>query len=259
MPSLEDALFDALGFRWDRSRLPKIVPALSVDLACFKLHKSLSQFVWEATLLEGLSFTFSEVQTLLDGVTVAGHSIANQAQVLRLATCTKRLLAMVRGGQFKLTQSVFAELHRLVSERRSQVSRAFRDEQNQPNSTSNLAVEPRLAALTSSMLVGTEGMDRLFNEGVAALKTCSSFERAVGFYLFGSLHRFFDGENQLTSRFMMNGVLLSRGVEAISIPTADIERFTEIVRRFHQSKDGSEMMLFLAGLCAGRTSRDNAG
>jgi len=50
-----------------------------------------------------------------------------------------------------------------------------------------------------------------------------------------------------TSRFMMNGVLMSHGIDAISVPAAKVQEFNEKMVRFYLSKDGTEMMAFLAG------------
>ena len=56
---------------------------------------------------------------------------------------------------------------------------------------------------------------------------------------------FFDG-NKRTARFMMNGVLMSHGIDAISVPAARAREFNEKMVRFYLGKDGSEMMDFLA-------------
>jgi hypothetical protein len=48
----------------------------------------------------------------------------------------------------------------------------------------------------------------------------NSFEHAMAFYLFGALQQFFFGGNRRTSRFMMNGALMSKGIDAVSIPAA---------------------------------------
>ena len=89
-------LFDALGFRWDRSAVPTSVPAHSLERVCFRFHKMLPEFVWDASVLEGNPFTFPEVKTLLDGVTIGGRKISDQEQILNLAESSKRLLAMVK-------------------------------------------------------------------------------------------------------------------------------------------------------------------
>lgn len=44
---------------------------------------------------------------------------------------------------------------------------------------------------------------------------------------------------------MMNGVLMSHGMDAISIPAAGAQDFNEKMVRFYRSKDATEMMAFL--------------
>lgn len=46
-------LSDALGFRWDRSEVPISVPSHSLQRVCFRFHKMLAEFVWDASVLEG--------------------------------------------------------------------------------------------------------------------------------------------------------------------------------------------------------------
>jgi prophage maintenance system killer protein len=82
---------------------------------------------------------------------------------------------------------------------------------------------------------------------VTALQACPPFERATAFFLFGALQQFFFDGNKRTSRFMMNGVLMSNGIDAISVPAAKAQAFNEKMVRFYISKDATEMMAFLAG------------
>ncbi|MBO9749720.1 hypothetical protein J7431_21440, partial [Xanthomonas phaseoli pv. dieffenbachiae] len=55
---------------------------------------------------------------------------------------------------------------------------------------------------------------------------------------------FFDG-NKRTSRFMMNGVLMSAGIDAISVPAAKAQEFNHLMVDFYLTKDASQMMAFL--------------
>ena len=55
---------------------------------------------------------------------------------------------------------------------------------------------------------------------------------------------FFDG-NKRTSRFMMNGILMSNGIDAISVPAAKAHEFNEKMVRFYLTRDATEMMAFL--------------
>lgn len=57
----------------------------------------LAEFVWDAAVLEGNPFTYPQVKTLLDGVTVGGHRLSDQDQVIRLAVSCTELYNLVRG------------------------------------------------------------------------------------------------------------------------------------------------------------------
>ena len=75
----------------------------------------LPEYVWDAGVLEGNPFTFPEVQTLLEGVTVGGRRLSDQEQILNLAESSKYLMDLVKQGEFKLDKSVFCSLHALVA------------------------------------------------------------------------------------------------------------------------------------------------
>jgi Fic family protein len=242
------ALFDALGFRWDRSAVPTSVPSHSLDRVGFRFHKMLQEFVWDASVLEGNPFTFPEVKTLLDGVTVGGRKISDQEQVLNLAESSKRLLAIVKSGQFSLSKTVFMELNGIVARKEALEWGVFRGEGQETNYTPHVSLGERGHYTPLPTLPGAPELNRVFSEGVSALQECEPFERATAFFLFGALQQFFFDGNKRTSRcFMMNGVLMSHGIDAISVPAAKAQEFNEKMVRFYLSKDATEMMTFLVG------------
>jgi prophage maintenance system killer protein len=67
----------------------------------------------------------------------------------------------------------------------------------------------------------------------------------MAFFLFGALQQFYFDGNKRTARFMMNGVLLSHGCDAISVPAKRAQEFNENMVRFYLGKDATEMMRFL--------------
>jgi len=79
------ALFDTLGFQWNRDSVPREVPRASAERVVFRFHRMLPEYVWDAGVLEGNPFTFPEVKTLLEGVTVGGRKLSDQKQILNLA------------------------------------------------------------------------------------------------------------------------------------------------------------------------------
>lgn len=42
------ALFTELSFRWDRTALPELVATHSIERVCYRFHRMLPEFVWDA-------------------------------------------------------------------------------------------------------------------------------------------------------------------------------------------------------------------
>jgi Fic family protein len=209
------------------------------------MHKMLPEFVWDASVLEGNPFTYPEVKTLLDGVTVGGRKVSDQEQVLNLAASAKRLLAMVKAGQFALSKAVFTELNGIVARHEALEWGPFRGEGQEKRYTPNVGLGEHGHYTPPPTLPGAPELNRIFHEGTSALQACEPFERALTFFLFGALQQFFFDGNKRTSRFMMNGILMSHGIDAISVPAAKAREFNEKMVRFYLSKDATEMMAFL--------------
>jgi prophage maintenance system killer protein len=240
-------LFAALGFRWTREKIPHQIPTHSIDRVTFHFHRMLTTYVWDASVLEGNPFTFPEVKTLLEGVTVGGRKISDQEQVLNLAESSKQLLALVKAGKFVLNKRTFTELHGLVAKNEALEWGHFRGEGQETNYTPDVGLGPEGRYTPLPTVPRAPELNRVFSEGLQALNNTveSPFERAAAFFLFGALQQFFFDGNKRTSRFMMNGVLMSAGIDAISIPAAKAQDFNEKMVRFYTTKDATEMMAFL--------------
>jgi Fic family protein len=180
-------------------------------------------------------------------VTVGGRKIFDQEQILNLAESSRRLLTMVKSAQFALSKAVFIELNGIVARREALEWGVFRGEGQETNYTPDVGLGERGRHTPLPTLPGAPELNRVFSEGVTALQECEPFERAAAFFLFGALQQFFFDGNKRTSRFMMNGVLMSHGIDAISVPAARAQEFNEKMVRFYLSKNATEMMAFLAG------------
>lgn len=238
-------LFEKLGFKWDRSAIPAGAPA-SVNRSLFRYKQMLAQFVFDASSLEGNPFTFPQVQTLMDGVTVGGHKISDEQQVLNLAAAAKELLALVKNGNFELNKQTFDRLHNLVAKEEAWEWGHFRGEGEEATATwpVKLGNDEYWPELTEA---GAANLNRIFSEGIEALvsEVPDPRERGMAFFMFGALQQFYFDGNKRTSRFMMNGVLMSHGFDAISVPAKRAQEFNEKMVRFYTSKDATEMMRFL--------------
>ncbi len=240
-------LFDSLGFHWSRSAVPSVVPIHSIERVAFRFHRMLPEFVWDASVLEGNPFTFPEVKTLLDGVTIGGRKISDQEQILNLAESSKHLLALVKSGKFSLNKSTFTELHTLVARKEALEWGHFRGEGIETSYTPDVGLGEHGRYTPLATLAGAPDLNRVFASGLQALQSevQQPFERAAAFFLFGALQQFFFDGNKRTSRFMMNGILMSAGIDAISVPAGKAQEFNENMVRFYLEKDATEMMNFL--------------
>jgi len=238
--STTPALFDALGFYWNRAALPRPPAPLSIARVCFRFYKLLPEFVWDAAVLEGNPFTFPEVKTLLDGITVGGRKLSDQEQVLNLARSTQRLLALVKSGQFR-----FTELHALVACNEALEWGVFRGEGQEQHYSPQVALGEHGRYTPLATQPAAPELNKVFSLGLAALQQCPPWERALAFFLFGALQQFFFDGNKRTSRLMMNGILLSHGIDALSIPAVAAQPFNEKMVQFYLSKNADDMMQFL--------------
>jgi len=242
----DTALFNALGFRWNRTHIPADLPTYPLERVCFRFQRMLPEFVWDAAVLEGNPFTFVEVKTLLDGVTVGGRKVSDQEQVLNLAHSSKRLLECVKAGQFALSKALFTELHALVARHEALEWGVFRGEGEEHHYTPDVALGEQGRHTPLATQPGAPALNQIFSEGIQALQHIPPFERGCAFFLFGALQQFFFDGNKRTSRLMMNGILMSHGLDAISIPAARAQEFNERMVQFYLSQNADAMMQFLA-------------
>ena len=242
-------LFSALGFNWNRLENLEAVSTHSIERVTFRFHQMLSVFVWDASVLEGNPFTYPEVKTLLDGVSVGGRKISDQEQVLNLAESSKHLLALVKASKFSLDKATFTELHGIVARNEALEWGHFRGEGKEISYTPDVALGEQGRYTPLPTLTGAPDLNRVFLQGVEELnnQVAHPFEKALAFFLFGALQQFFFDGNKRTSRFMMNGILMSAGIDAISVPAAKVQEFNEKMVRFYLNKDATEMMAFMVG------------
>jgi Fic family protein len=239
-------LFKSLGFEWDRARIPATVPTHSINRVTFRLQKMLAEYVWDASVLEGNPFTYPQVKTILDGITVGGHKLSDQDQVRNLAESTKALLRQVKNGTFSLDKETFTALHAQVAKEEAFEWGNFRGEGAEQNYTPHVGLGPAGSYEPAKTEPGGKNLNDIFTNGVAELaKLTNPFEQGAAFFLFGALQQFFFDGNKRTSRMMMNGIFMSHGIDAISIPAARAEEFNEKMVRFYVERDATEMIAFL--------------
>lgn len=241
---MSDGLFETLGFKWDRSLLPAIGKTNSLSRVTFRFQKMMPEFVWDAIVIEGNPFSYPEVKTLMDGITVGGRKISDQEQVLNLAAAAKELLNLVRSSKFALSKDVFTKINSLFARNESLEWGVFRGEGEEVHYTPNVFLGEMGSHTPLPTMTGAPDLNNLFDRAVKAMndEIQSPMEKGLVFFLFGALQQFFFDGNKRTSRFMMSGVLMSCGLDAISVPASRAQEFNEKMVRFYVTKDATEMI-----------------
>lgn len=238
--------FGPLGFTWDPHAISRRVRAQGTERALWRFRQLIPGYVFDAGYLEGNPFTYPEVQTLLEGVTVGGHKLTDEQQILNLAIAAHELADLVESGSFALDKPTSDHLHYLIAKDEAMDAGKFRGE-----GTAGGAPPVYLGIHGHYEPPETEpgGANRraIHEAGLdAILSLRDPFEQGAAYFLFGALVQFYFDGNKRTSRYMMNGWLMSQGIDAISIPARRRLEFNTLMIDFYRFKNGTAMFNFLA-------------
>ena len=205
--------------------------------ACFRTRKILAGIVYDTVALEGNPFTFPEVQTLMDGITVGGHKIRDAEQVLNQAESWKTTIHEVETGKFvplKNGLQSALRLHSLVSK-------------NEALEWGKLRTGEVGIAGTDYQPPKAENLEDIYRKGAHALKNIDNTHmRAIATFLFTARNQLFWDGNKRTGRLMMNGELLATGHDAITVPAKKRQEFNTKMIKFYDTADASEIVHFLS-------------
>lgn len=82
-----------------------------------RFNRNRAKFVWETGYLENNPFTFVEVQTLLDGITVGGHKLSDEDQIRGIASSADMLIDMVAHKKFDFSLETMCCQHYALAEK----------------------------------------------------------------------------------------------------------------------------------------------
>ena len=242
----DQELFAALGFHWDRAQAQQPVTVSTVSEVIATFERDMAGHVWAAAALEGNPFTYPEVKTLLEGITVGGRKVSDAEQILRLRDAYVILRNLVIDGDFRLTKEVSDRIHDAIARGEALEAGHFRGE-----GTLLTPVAVNLGEYGSHVPLATErgggNLREIYRSGLAALDSMeSAFERGCAYSLFAADHQFYFDGNKRTARSMMNGVLMSAGVSAVQVPAQAREEFNAAMVDFHVQRDGTRVMELFA-------------
>lgn len=195
--------------------------------------RQLSELVYDAVNLEGISFTLPEIQTLLDGITVGGHKVADQEIALNQASAWRTLFRWVEQGDFSISAQRACELHAIAGKNEALAWGKFR--------TGSVTI-----AGTDYMPPSSEDLPLLFESLINDIQQIVDiYDRAIHVFLTMARTQFFYDVNKRMGRFMMNGLLLSEGFPAINLPAKRQLEFNNLMLEFYQTDQRKPMNSFL--------------
>ncbi|WP_198416909.1 MULTISPECIES: hypothetical protein [unclassified Cryobacterium] len=236
----------ATGIVWDSASVAwDLLPQSATDRARARFRAALPEYIWDAASLEGNPYTLPEVQTLLEGVTVSGHRVYDQNQILALQEAFNYVDTLVGDGTFALTKDVSDEVHRRVAVHEEIESGHFRGEGNVTGG--GLVGLGDLGTYQASP-PGEHG-ETLIDEHDRLLRYLYTLpdarEQAITYFCAATRAQFYFDGNKRTSRLMMAGHLMASGFDAISVSARRRLEYNEHLSTLFDTGDATTLMAFI--------------
>lgn len=191
------------------------------ELAFYLAKKDKIDFVYNTSALEGNAMTYPEVQTLLEGVTVGGHKLSDEQQILNQNKSVDYLFELIENKSFNLNIDTFTTLHSFVAKEEALKWGVFRE------SSVNIGG-------TDYEVPHADLLENIFIEGMEEIRKINHpIIKAITMFLFGAKCQFFYDGNKRTSRLMMNGILIEAGYPILNIKAKDRLEFNSMMVKFY--------------------------
>ncbi len=225
MPNRSDT--DPLQFTYNTAEISQAQSRLALVAdhrrALFMAERMRVDFVFHTVALEGNPFTFPEVKTLLDGVTVGGHKLSDSEQVLNLNRALTHVIELVKKSVFQINAETACGIQGIVAREEALKWGAFRDGMVSLAGTAYLPPAP-------------DKLPSLFDQGARHLNAVEDpVLRALLVFLWGSLNQFFYDGNRRTSRFLAIGSLMTAGFPPLMILAKDQLVYNQTMTRFYDT------------------------
>ena len=196
-------------------------------------RRLLAEFVCDAVNLEGINFTLPEIQTLLDGITVGGHTLTDQQIALNQGNAWRTLFKWIENDQFEITVEKVCNLHSIAAKEEALEWGKFR--------SGGVTI-----AGTNYMPPKANLLLDLFDQMVKkAFNMPDIYDQAIHLFLIMARSQFFYDVNKRMGRFIMNGLLLSNGYPAINLPAKRQLEFNQLMLNFYDTGDQKPMNAFM--------------
>lgn len=218
-----------------------IFPALETKKLIMLVKKLLPDVVFNMASLEGNPFTYPEVQTLLEGITIGGHKVSDEQQIFNIRNAWDFLFDIVKQNKINIDVDIFNRINYLVAKDEALISGEFRNGQ------------VRIAG-TEFIPPKADELENIFkNELPILIERCKSkTELAFEIFLWGALNQFYYDGNKRTSRLVSNMILISNGQGIFNIKAKDRLQFNTLMVEFYNTREADNIFNFFYENCLER-------
>lgn len=230
------------------------LPRMRVERAIARYRARIAHHAFSDAALEGSTFTLPEVETLLLGTVPEGKSRHEVDQVLSLADGSELLIGMVESGRFDLAPAVSDRLHEVVGAAEL-IHPGFRRHHEHGSRYQGAATvrfpggEFHGYPIESAECAQEEIHARLDADP-------DPVSRALNYAAAASYAQFYGDANKRTARYMMNGVLLANGYDAVEVPERRRADYMTALVDMYRSGDLAPYVDFLYDVAVGQVDRD---
>lgn len=218
-----------------------IVPSLDPKKLIMLVKKLLPDVVFNMANLEGNPFTYPEVQTLLDGITIGGHKVSDEQQIFNIRNSWNYLFDLIVKNEIAIDINKFNKFNDIIAKDEALISGTFRNGQVRIAGTEFLP--PR-----------AEELEGIFNKELSEIiERCKSkSDLAFEIFLWGALNQFYYDGNKRTSRLVSNMILISNGQGIFNIKAKDRLQFNILMVEFYNTREADNIFEFLYNSCLER-------
>lgn len=214
------------------------IPPLDINKLIILAKKLLPDVVFNMASLEGNPFTYPEVQTLLEGITIGGHKVSDEQQIFSIRNGWNHLFDIVKRNNSSIDIDTFNKFNYIVAKDEALISGSFRTGQ------------VRIAG-TDFMPPKAEELEGIFKKELPELlKRCKTItDLALEIFLWGALNQFYYDGNKRTARLVSNMILIANGQGIFNIKAKDRLEFNTLMVDFYNTKEADDIFKFLYNKC----------
>lgn len=196
------------------------------DKALFIAEKMRPEFTYNMAKLEGNTATYSQVETIVHGLSVSGLSMQDIRQVDNIARGWNLLLDELKNGDFSLSKQNTIFLNMTVAEGENRLN--FGSFRNGPVAINGTDYIPPMHL----------DLPLQWDSMINSYKSISDpLEQSI--FLYGELakNQFFGDGNKRTALLVMNGCLISEGYCPITISPNDNKEYRDVLLNYYENSE----------------------